>query len=97
MKLPNPDIKMLKIFELCMKKKNIYHISKEIDMAYKNTLVRLKKYESLGLLKKEKVPNIRGVQTLYNLTPAGKRALKMIKPIEKEMKLIAAFGFPGFK
>lgn len=93
--------KQIKILELCSKNKNIFHISQEINLAYKNTLDRLKKYEKEGLLKKNKVKNVRGLQTLYELTPKGKKILKeskdMYEQIDKiiKKKQVSLMGITG--
>jgi DNA-binding PadR family transcriptional regulator len=78
---------MYTIFDLCSKETNVYTISNEIKIAYNNALNRLKKYEKQGFLIKSKIKgkNNRGVQTIYKLTPNGKKAYKIIKEFYTEI------------
>ncbi|MFH1377107.1 MAG: hypothetical protein ABIH25_05725 [Candidatus Woesearchaeota archaeon] len=74
------DEKTWAIFDLCSKEKNIYQISKEIGLAYKNTMARLKSYEKKGWLKKHQIQTER-TQTIYKLTPKGISFYKLVKDI----------------
>jgi len=80
-----------KILNLCKKQTNIYQISKEINMAYKNVLNRLKNLEEEGYLKKSKVKNpnkINSELTIYRLTSGGKRLKEELDAVEKGVKIV---------
>lgn len=87
------DIKILIILE----KNSILgtlELSKEIKMAPKNLINRLKKYEKFGWVKKETIPaKPKGRKKIYSLTEKGKKYLEFLIRISEEMKPFSSFHF----
>jgi len=83
-KLNNNDFKML--LEILKGTEGAGKISRNIGIAPVNIWKKTQKFEKLGLITISNKKNQRGFKRKYHLESKGKRIIKLIKLIEKELE-----------